>query len=294
MQNAMKVDAHQHFWSLKRTNDYGFLTPEAGVLYNDYLPGDLARDLADSGFDYSIAVQAAETTEETEWLFEITRDADFVAGVVGWLNMDASPDSFRRQLDNLRRYEKFLGVRPMLQGLDDDRFIVRPNVIENLKYLSTLNVPFEILVYPKHLPHVYEMLQAVPNLRAIIDHLAKPVIRKQEIEPWLTWMDKLGKFPNVWCKFSGMVTEADHGNWKRADFVPYVRGIVSSFGTDRLVFGSDWPVCLLAASYSQVVNLAKELVEELVPAPNAAAKDAIFGGNAIRFYDLKLPGKGIY
>src|SRR5690606_26757267 len=151
---------------------------------------------------------------------EICRDVSFIAGVIGWTDMDAAPDVFKREIDQLQQEKKFLGLRPMLQGLSDDRFILRPNVLQNLKHLATLDIPFELLVYPKHLPHVYEMMQLVPGLRAVIDHLAKPGIKNQEIEPWLSWMERLGTFTNLWCKVSGMVTEADHKHWKYEDFVP--------------------------------------------------------------------------
>ncbi|HEY8971637.1 MAG TPA: amidohydrolase family protein [Puia sp.] len=284
----MKIDAHQHFWSTKRPNDYGFLTPAAGVLYKDYFPGDLKPSLEAAGIDYTILVQAAETEEETQWLLDLVRDVDYVAGVVGWVNFDTDPETFLQRLDAFRRDPKFVGVRPMLQDLSDDRFIVRPRVLENLRIVASLDIPFDILVYPRHLPHIYEMLQQVPGLRAVIDHLAKPEIRDRRIEPWLSWMQKIGLFPNVWCKLSGMVTEADHKSWKRQDFEPYVYGIVNSFGMHRVMFGSDWPVCLQAASYAQVYNLLKEILEKFPEKPTHTQQEAIFGGNAAKFYKLNL------
>lgn len=282
----MKIDAHQHFWSIHRPNDYGFLTPDAGVLYKDYLPGDLKPNLEAAGIDYTILVQAAETVEETEWLLNIAKEVDFIAGVAGWINFDTDTKAFTGNLSTFRKNPKFIGVRPMLQDLPDDHFILKPQVLENLKIIASLDFPFDILIYPKHLPYVYEMLQKVPGLRAVIDHLAKPVIRNGEIDSWLLWIEKISRFPNVWCKLSGMVTEADHKNWKLEDFVPYVQGIVNCFGSSRLMFGSDWPVCLQAATYEQVFNLLQDVFSELPEQLDTAEQEAIFGTNVARFYKL--------
>jgi L-fuconolactonase len=154
--------------------------------------------------------------------------------------------------------------------------------------VASLDFPFDILVYPRHLPHIYEMLQKVPLLRAVIDHLAKPEIRVHEIEPWLSWMQKISEFPNVWCKLSGMVTEADHKNWKQGDFELYVHGILNAFGSGRLMYGSDWPVCLQAATYPQVYNLLTDIFEKLPKKMDRHQQAAIFGRNAAKFYKLNL------
>ncbi|MGN6264448.1 MAG: amidohydrolase family protein [Ginsengibacter sp.] len=280
----MKIDAHQHFWSIKRPNDYGFLTQDAGVLYRDYLPEDIKHHLKAAAIDYTVLVQAAETEEETLWLLDLVKEVDFVAGVVGWVNFDTDCETFTQRLNVFRKHPKFIGVRPMLQDLPDERFILRPRVLKNLKIVASLDFPFDILVYPKHLPPVYEMLQKVPELRAVIDHLGKPEIRNNKLEPWLSWMQKISKFPNVWCKLSGMVTEANHKNWKQEDFIPYVRGIVDAFGTERLMFGSDWPVCLQAATYQQVCDLLLSVLEKL----DNTQYEAIFGSNAAKFYKLNF------
>ena len=287
----MKIDAHQHFWSTKRPNDYGFLTPAAGVLYKDYFPADLKPSLDAVGIDYTVLVQAAETEVETQWLLDLAENVDWIAGVVGWVNFDTDSDSFRRSLDAFRRHPKFIGVRPMLQDLADDLMILRPRVLENLKIVASLDFPFEILVYPKHLPHIYEMLQKVPLLRAVIDHLAKPEIRIHEIEPWLTWMQKISEFPNVWCKLSGMVTEADHKNWKQGDFEPYIHGILNAFGSGRLMYGSDWPVCLQAATYQQVYKLLSDILTRLPEPTDGVQLEGIFGKNAAKFYKLNFLSK---
>jgi L-fuconolactonase len=284
----MKIDAHQHFWSTQRPNDYGFLTPAAGVLYRDYFPEDLEPNLKSAAIDYTVLVQAAETEEETQWLLDLVNEVDFVAGVVGWVNFDTDSETFTQRLNAFRKNPKFIGVRPMLQDLPDDRFILRPRVLENLKIVASLDFPFDILIYPKHLPAIYEMLQKVPGLRAVIDHLAKPEIRNNNLEPWLSWMQKISKFPNVWCKLSGMVTEADHKNWKQEDFIPYVQGAVNAFGSERLMFGSDWPVCLQAATYQQVCDLLVKVLNKLPEKLENMQCEAIFGGNAAKFYKLNF------
>ncbi|HVU53910.1 MAG TPA: amidohydrolase family protein [Puia sp.] len=280
----MKIDAHQHFWSTRRPNDYGFLTKDAGILYHDYFPADLEPCLKAAGMQYTVLVQAAETEEETQWLLDLVKETDFVAGVVGWVNFDTDAGTFVQRLDTFRENPRFIGVRPMLQDLPDDGFILRPRVLENLKLVASLDLPFDILIYPKHLPPVYEMLQQVPGLRAVIDHLAKPPIRDNKLQPWLSWMQKISKFPNVWCKLSGMVTEADHKSWKQKDLIPYVRGVVDAFGSERLMFGSDWPVCLQAASYQQVYDLTAAVLDEL--SITSDQRERIFGGNAAKFYKL--------
>ena len=284
----MRIDAHQHFWSTRRPNDYGFLTPAAGVLYNEYLPEGLKPGLEAAGIDHTVLVQAAETEEETQWLLDLVNEVDYVAGVVGWVDFDTDPETFAQRLSAFRKTPKFVGVRPMLQDLRDDRFILRPRVLENLKIVASLDFPFDILVYPKHLPHIYEMLQEVPRLRAVIDHLAKPEIRSHQIEPWFSWMRKISEFPNVWCKLSGMVTEADHKNWKQQDFEPYVHGILNAFGSGRLMYGSDWPVCLQAATYEQVYNLLRDVLRKLPEKLSDKQQEAIFGRNAAEFYKLNL------
>lgn len=284
----MRIDAHQHFWSINRPNDYGFLVPDAGVLYNEYKPADLKPILDAIGIDYTILVQAAESEDETNWLLHLVEEVEYVAGVVGWIDFDTDSEVFKKKLDIFRQNRKFIGLRPMLQDLPDDRFILRSRVLENLNVVASLDLPFDILVYPKHLPHIYEMLKRVPGIRAVIDHMAKPEIRSGNIEPWLSWMRKISRFPNVWCKLSGMVTEADHHNWEQREFDPYIQGVVQAFGPKRLMFGSDWPVCLQAAAYAQVYDLVIKGLENLSEGLNDMQRKAIFGTNASIFYKLNV------
>lgn len=279
----MRIDAHQHFWSLQRENDYGFLTPDTGVLYRDYLPEMILPLLNTHRMDATILVQAAPTLAESEWLLHLAMRTEFVAGVVGWLQFDQPEPAFHRDLERLRQHPKLVGLRPMLQDLPEDDWILRPSVLNNLAYAAEQNIAFDVLVYPRHLPSVAQMLDQVPNLRAVINHIAKPRIDFGELEPWSTWMTTIAQHPNVYCKLSGMVTEANPTAWTTSDFVPFIRHVVAAFGPDRLMFGSDWPVCLLAASYHEVVRL---LEESLPDSFGEAERVKVFGENAARFYQI--------
>ena len=281
----LRVDSHHHFWTIRR-HDYGFLRPERAVWWRDYLPADLAPHLARHEIAGTVVVQAAPTVAETEWLLDLVADVAFVWGVVGWLDLTVPPEQLRRALGRLRQHPKFVGVRPMLQDLDDDAWICRPEVLRNLKVLADEKIPFDLLVYPRHLPHVLKALAAVPHLHAVLDHLGKPPIAARAFEPWATDVARLAAFPDVWCKISGMVTEADWPHAQVADIVPYVRHVVDVFGPQRLMFGSDWPVCLEAASYDEVVTLAELTLSAAVGTEERAA---IFGANACRFYELPRP-----
>jgi len=280
----MRIDAHQHFWLLER-GDYGWLTPSLTKLYRDFLPGDLEPELQKAGMDRTVLVQAAPTVAETEYMLSLCEESPRIAGVVGWLDFEA--DDFEEQFLRLRENPYFVGLRPMLQDLEDDRWILRPKVISALRILEKHGFPLDILIFPRHLPVIRELMDIVPNLRGVIDHLAKPYIKDGIFQPWAEQIAELAKYPNLYCKLSGMVTEADHEGWRSnpAQFAPYVRHVVSSFGYDRIMFGSDWPVCLLAASYAEVVSLLESSLPEDM---TDEQRRLLFGGNAARFYGLKL------
>jgi L-fuconolactonase len=278
------IDSHQHFWVADR-GDYHWMDPvKAPTLSRDYLPADLAPLLNRAGVDRTILVQAAQTTAETDFLLELAESAEFVAGVVGWLDMDS--EDFELQLAARRKHPKFRGVRPMLQDLDDDAWILRPTVLKNLGILAEQRFPFEFLAYPRHLPHALTALEKTPGLAAVIDHLSKPPIAAQTMEPWRGLMARVAEHRNVSCKISGMITEGDHGSWTPAHLKPYVDHVFACFGADRLMFGSDWPVCLLAGSYGEVVNAVRTI---LGPRLNVDETNKIFGDNAARFYGLGEP-----
>ncbi|KIL40474.1 amidohydrolase [Gordoniibacillus kamchatkensis] len=282
----MRIDAHQHYWRLDR-GDYGWLTPDAGILYRDYGPSDLAPHLRSRGIGATVAVQAAPTVAETEYLLTLCAGEPTLAGVVGWVDPEA--DDFEATLVRLKRSPYFLGIRPMLQDLEDDAYIVRPKVLESLRTLVRHDLALDLLVRPRQLPHAAAMLAAVPGLRAVVDHIAKPDIAAGITEPWRSDLAAVAAYPNVYCKLSGMVTEADHRAWRREHLEPYIREVCRLFGPQRVMFGSDWPVCLLAASYDEV---AAALEASLPPEWTEADRAAVFGANAAAFYRIgnsKLP-----
>lgn len=281
----MRVDAHQHYWQLAR-GDYFWMTPDMTVLYQDYQPDDLAPHLAAHDIAKTVLVQAADTVAETEYLLELASHHDSIAGVVGWLDME-SP-YFERELLRLNEHPKFVGIRPMIQDLEDDRWMLRRKVRRNFRLLAEHDVAYDFLTHPRHLNCALEIIRTTPGLRCVIDHISKPHIKDGILDPWRDDLAAIAKHDNVYCKFSGLVTEADHANWTLEDLRPYAEHVVACFGLERLLFGSDWPVCQLAASYDQVIDAAEQLLEpHFLASPDpAASRAAVFGGNASNFYKL--------
>jgi L-fuconolactonase len=276
----MRIDSHQHYWKAER-GDYHWMSPAVPILCRDYLPSDLRPSLLRHGIEKTILVQAAQTVAETDFLLELAGTNESVAGVIGWLDMEAS--DFIEQFAHYRGHPKFLGLRPMLQDLPDDQWILRPQVLSALECVAEADVPFEFLTYPRHLPFVLEALQSIPRLRAVIDHISKPEIRVGRLEPWKNWVSRLAGCPNLYCKLSGMITEADHQRWSVDDLRPYADHVIDCFGIDRVMFGSDWPVCLQAGSYDQVIGALEEIVS---PRRSEELERKLFGDNAISFYKL--------
>jgi len=276
----MRIDSHQHFWKASR-GDYHWMGPAVPVLCRDYLPEDLQPLLAKNGIDKTILVQAAQTKAETDFLLGLAIQHDFIAGVIGWLDMD-NPN-FPKELEIYSKKPKFLGIRPMLQDLADDDWILRPRVVDSLKVITERDIPFEFLTFTRHLPHVLKVLELVPRLRAVVDHVSKPEIKNQKLDPWRSLMADVAKHKNVYCKLSGMITEANHKSWTADDLRPYVEHVLESFGADRVMYGSDWPVCLLAGTYDQVINALQIILK---PHLNGQQAAAVFGDNAVRFYKL--------
>lgn len=274
----MILDTHQHFWKVER-GDYHWMTSDTpAILRRDYLPEDLRPLLKQEGVVRTIAVQAAETEEETLFLLELAAETDFVAGVCGWLDMD-SP-AFPRRLEKLRKNPCLVSLRPMIQDKDDDRWILRPQVMKNLAYLNEIRFPFEILVYPKHLPAVAEALRQIPTLRSVINHIGKPPIKEGVFEPWATQIARLAEFPFVCCKLSGMTVSAD--------IIPYVMHILNLFGGNRVMFGSDWPVARLEAEYGVVLQSMQSILK---PVLGRDGLRKVLYTNGLDFYDLNLENK---
>jgi L-fuconolactonase len=276
----MRIDSHQHFWKAAR-GDYHWMSPAVQILCRDYLPQDLQPLLAENKIDKTILVQAAQTQAETDFLLDLAGQHNFIAGVIGWLDMD-SP-AFGSELDLYLKKEKFLGIRPMLQDIADDDWILRPRVIGSLKLIAERGVPFEFLTYPRHLPYVLKAIEMAPGLHAVVDHVSKPDIKNRKLDPWRSLMSEVAKHRNVHCKLSGMITEADHKTWRADEVRPYVEHIFKCFGDDRVMYGSDWPVCLLAGSYNQVIGTLQAILK---PHLNGRQEAAVFGDNAARFYKL--------
>ena len=275
------VDSHQHFWQLCQPFDYGWLNaPQLEPIRRDYLPADLKPLIRQAGIDRTILVQTQHDVGENDWAFSLADDNEFIAGVVGWLDI-ASPN-VEKQLQELRRHPKFVGVRHLTQDEADDDFIIREDILRGLKVLEKHRVPFDLLFFVKHLHHAASLAQLFPDLPLVLDHLAKPMIKARRLDNWEADFRKAASYPNVYCKLSGMVTEADWGAWKPADLKPYVEVALSAFSPTRCMFGSDWPVCELAGTYGDVCTALREHLEFLSESERAQ----IFGETASLFYRL--------
>jgi len=275
------LDTHQHFWRIDR-GDYSWMSPDHGILYRDYLPDDLAPLLRQAGVTGTVLVQAADTEAETDFLLDLADRCDFVVGVCGWLDMDC--DGFSARLDRYRRNPRFLAFRPMLQDLEEDDWILKPRVLGNLAYVASVGMRFEFLTRPPQLPYAVEAIKRTPGLRAVMNHMSKPFIAEGTLEPWASQIAELGAFPDIYCKISGMVTEANREKWGPEDLRPYIAHILEVFGQDRVMFGSDWPVSLLAATgYGDVLNALRTVVGPLL---DIDGHRKLFHDNGTRFYGI--------
>ncbi|XDA97171.1 amidohydrolase family protein [Sulfitobacter sp. LCG007] len=274
----MIVDAHHHFWQVSR-GDYGWMTPDLAPLLRDFGPEDLAPLNAAAGIDRTILVQATETEAETDFLLDLAARSETVAGVVGWLDMTAR--DFRDRLAHYRAQPKWVGLRPMLQE-HDPSLILSSAFRDSLAVVARQDVPFDILTFPAHLPNLLRVLADVPPLRGIVDHISKPDMTQDDLGQWGRDMAALASRPTLMCKVSGLVTEAGP-DWSADRIRPYLRHVANCFGPDRLVFGTDWPVCTLAATHADVVGLARTLLGEIFTVAELAR---IFGKNAVAFYKL--------
>ncbi len=278
-----RVDAHQHFWSLAR-GDYGWLTPDLVPLWRDFGPDDLAPLLARHAIRASVAVQAAPTVAETLFLLDLADRSSSIAGVVGWTDLEGVHAP--AQISRLARRRKLVGLRPMLQDLADERWVLRPALEPALRAMEEENLAFDALVRPNHLPHLHEFVAAHQDLTVVVDHAAKPTTRRRParfagFESWAADMTSLARFPNTWCKLSGLVTEAEVGA-ATDDFAPVVDLLLATFGPRRLLWGSDWPVATIACDYSEWFAICERLLAPL----DREDLEAVLGGNATRCYRL--------
>lgn len=274
------IDAHQHYWELGRFN-YDWLNDEPlEPIRRTYLPADLKTHLEANGVDQSIFVQTQHNVEENRWILDLCQQHDFLVGMVGWVDL-ASPDC-EAQLEEFQDNPHFVGIRHVTHDEPDDDFIVRDDVMNGLRVLEKHSMPFDVLFFVKHLKHAQTLGKALPNLPMVIDHLAKPEIKAGRTDNWEANFRAAAQFPNMYCKLSGMVTEADWQHWTADDLRPYVEIALEVFGPERCMYGSDWPVCELAGTYEQVIGAARDVLGQLSDTEQAA----VFGGTAKKFYGL--------
>lgn len=284
-QRTPVVDSHHHFWTPGRYDYYWMTGPALEPIRRAFGPADLQPLLAASGVDYTVLVQTVPSVEETQEFLEIAQDTPFVAGVVGWVDLtDVSADATLADLKAGRGGEYLVGIRHMVHDEPDADWLLRPDVQRGLQAVAHAGLAYDLLLRPRELPAALEVVKAHPHMRFVIDHLAKPEIASGQIAEWTERIAPFGEQPHVMCKLSGMVTEANWTSWTPEDLRPYVETVLEIFGLDRVMFGSDWPVSLLASEYGRV----KWALETALPPLTAAQSAAIFGGNAIQFYRLNI------
>ena len=272
----MIIDAHQHFWQLAR-GDYGWLTPDLKPLYRDFVPDDLIPLLQRHDVDGTILVQAAPTTGETEFLLEIAEKTPFVLGVVGWTDFSAA--SAARDIERLAQYPQLVGLRPMIQDIEDDDWMLRRDLAPAFEAMMACNLTFDALVLPRHLPKLLQLVIRYPELRTVIDHAAKPDIAGGQFETWAANIAMIAKESQAYCKLSGLLTEAGT-DWTAKDLAPYITHLMSNFGPGRIVWGSDWPVLTMAASYDIWMDVSKTFVL------GQSERNKVFGVTALELYNI--------
>ncbi|MBA31545.1 MAG: amidohydrolase [Chloroflexi bacterium] len=278
MSNTIYIDSHQHFWEINRF-DYSWMDKNSPIR-KDFMPKDLEKLINENSIDKTIIVQAVPSIQETFWLLEIAEQYEFIAGVVGWV--DLTDKNIDDKLNKLQDNPYFKGIRHLWETDDDPGWIINSGGIRGLESIAERNLTFDFLARPKNLIYIPRIMRLVPNLRAVLDHIGKPEISTKKFQPWLNDLRKISSIDNVFCKLSGMITEANHADWNVDDLRPYVHHVLSLFGVDRVMFGSDWPVSTLAGEYNQVKKSFEEILIEL----DTPSKNKIFGENAQSFYKI--------
>ncbi len=275
----MKIDTHQHFWKYNDI-DYVWMSPGMDKLRKDYLPTDLLPLIDAAGISASVAVQARQSIEESTWLLQLADKYSFIRAVVGWVDLNS--DHVAKQLEQFALNPKFRGVRHVVHDEPDDKFMLRQSFLNGLSQLTRFGLTYDLLLFPRHLPVACDVVKRFPNQLFVLDHIAKPPVRAREIEPWARDLKRLAGYANVFCKLSGLVTEAKWDSWETQDFDPYVDVVLNAFGPHRIMIGSDWPVCTLAADYSSVIKLETDYISRL----SSAEQHAILERNPTEFYSI--------
>jgi L-fuconolactonase len=275
----LRIDSHQHFWKFDPVRD-NWINDEMSVIQKDFLPGDLKPVLDENGFDGCVTVQSDQTEIENEFQLNNAANHDFISGVVGWVNLRSS--LVEERLDHYSQFEKMKGFRHVLQGEKDRAFMLQPSFMKGTGLLKKYNFTYDILIFPDQLKHTVEFVKSFPVQPFVIDHIAKPYIKTKKNNEWKKDIEEVAQYENVYCKISGMVTEADWKQWKKEDFTPYIDTVVSAFGINRIMYGSDWPVCLVAGSYEKTVSIVKDHFSSFTK----NEQELFFGGNAVKFYNL--------
>lgn len=276
----MIIDSHQHFWNYNPVRD-AWINKDMAAIRTNFTPYDLLRELRENDVDGSVAVQADPSENETAFLVDIAERHDFVKGVVGWVDLQS--ESVEERLHFYRNTTTTVkGFRHIVQAEPDDNFLLREDFCHGISLLKKYNFTYDILIYPKQLPAAIQFAAKFPDQPMVLDHIAKPEIKAKISNPWKEQIKALAAHSNVYCKLSGLVTEADWKSWKADDLKPYLDAVFESFGTKRLMFGSDWPVCLVASTYTRV----KKTITDYIKQFTEAEQQAIMGDNAATFYKL--------
>ena len=275
----IKIDAHHHLWKY-HPQTHSWIDDSMKLLKRDFLPDDLWKEMQQNGYHGCVAVQASQTEDETRFLLEQAENHPFIKGVVGWLDL-RSPD-LKEKLEQYTRFPLLKGLRHVVQDEPDDRFMLRNDFLNGISQLQDFGLTYDILIFPKHLPVAEELVSLFPGQKFVLDHIAKPAIAEGKLFPWQHDLQRLAAHPNVYCKLSGMVTEAHWRAWKPDDFHPYIHAVYDAFGPERLMIGSDWPVCLLSGGYREVMSIVEDYFDD------NPQKWRILGQNAIDFYGLQI------